>query len=161
MENGGFIKSNVQKTNFIQLPNFRLNENKENNFNINKDNRLFQSQTLASKNKENSLTISISDKIKEMKAELSRENGSKQQRNNNDFRMRLERISKGKFEPKKNVNDKKFLLNRDKKGIDLNLMKNKLKNFETQREQEKMQTNNAFDELDDIFNNFRNNRYGN
>ena len=37
MENGGFIKSNVQKTNFIQLPNFRLNENKENNFNINKD----------------------------------------------------------------------------------------------------------------------------
>ena len=96
-----------------------------------------------------------------MKAELSRENGSKQQRNNNDFRMRLERISKGKFEPKKNVNDKKFLLNRDKKGIDLDLMKNKLKNFETQREQEKMQTNNAFDELDDIFNNFRNNRYGN
>ena len=161
MENGGFIKSNVQKTNFIQLPNFRLNENKENNFNINKDNRLFQSQTLASKNKENSLTISISDKIREMKAELSRENGSKQQRNNNDFRMRLERISKGKFEPKKNVNDKKFLLNRDKKGIDLNLMKNKLKNFETQREQEKMQKNNAFDELDDIFNNFRNNRYGN
>ena len=39
-------------------------------------------------------------------------------------------------------------------------MKKKIKTFEDQREKEKLQKKNALDELDDIFNNFRNNRYG-
>ena len=43
------------------------------------------------------------------------------------------------------------------------MMKNKLKLFETRREKDKNQKKNAFDELDNILNNFKNknnNRYG-
>ena len=94
-----------------------------------------------------------------MKEELSKDNYSSKKDNNNDFRIRLERISKGKFELKNNGNSN--IKSECKKDIDLNLMKNKIKFFEDQREKEKMSKKNAFDELDDIFNNFRNNRYGN
>ena len=40
-------------------------------------------------------------------------------------------------------------------------MKNKLKFFENKREKEKCQKKTAFDELDDILNKFKNDRYGN
>ena len=40
-------------------------------------------------------------------------------------------------------------------------MKNKLKYFENKREKEKVEKKSAFDELDDILNKFKSNRYGN
>ena len=92
-----------------------------------------------------------------MKEELSKDNFSMQKNDNNEFRIRLENISKGKF----GLENKENKLINTKKGIDLNIMKNKIKKFEDQREKEKTEKKNAFDELDNIINNFRNNRYGN
>ena len=83
-----------------------------------------------------------------MKEELSKDNNTQKKDNNNDFRLRLERISKGKFELKNNNN----INNGNKKDIDLNVMKNKIKSFEDQREKKKMAKKNALDELDNIFN---------
>ena len=40
-------------------------------------------------------------------------------------------------------------------------MRRKIKIFESQREKEKLEKKNALDELDNIFNNFKNNRYEN
>ena len=158
MENSGLNQNRSLRYNYIQLPNFQSNLKKDNNTAINNNNYLCQSQEISNKSKENPLTISIADKIKEMKEELSKDNYSNKKKDNNEFRKRLEKISKGKF-----VNENKE--NRDlintKKGIDLKIMKNRIKKFEVQREKEKAQTKNAFDELDNIFNNFRNNRYNN
>ena len=158
MENGGLNQNRNLRYNYIQLPNFKSNLKNDNNTNTINNNYLCQSQQIPNKSKENPLTISIADKIKEMKEELSKDNYSNKKKDNNEFRKRLEKISKGKF-----VNENKE--NRDlintKKGIDLKIMKNRIKKFEVQREKEKAQTKNAFDELDNIFNNFRNNRYNN
>ena len=129
----------------------------ENNCEKLNNNYLSQSQNITNSNKDNPLTLSIADKIKEMKEELSKESNTYKKDNNNDFRLRLERLSKGKFELKNNNKTKNAI----KKDIDLNLMKNKIKSFEDQREKEKTTKKNALDELDNIFNNFRNNRYGN
>ena len=159
MDNGGLKETKNQKYNYIQLPNFKTKPKIENNYNKVNNNYLCQSQNISSNNKDNPLSHSIADKIKEMKEELSKDNYSSKKDNNNDFRIRLERISKGKFELKNNGNSN--IKSECKKDIELNLMKNKIKFFEDQREKEKMSKKNAFDELDDIFNNFRNNRYGN
>ena len=162
MENSGLSQTKNQKYNFIQLPNFKSKSKIDNNYNKLNNNYLCQSQTISSKNKENSLVISIADKIKEMKEELSKDNFSNHKKDNNEFRMRLEKISKGNFGIKNNENkNNNNLLRNSNKDIDFNLMKNKIKTFETQREKDKLQKKNALDELDDIFNNFRNNRYGN
>ena len=158
MENSGLNQKRNLRYNYIQLPNFQSNLKKDSNNTTINNNYLCQSQEISNKNKENPLTISIADKIKEMKEELCKDNYSNKKKDNNEFRKRLEKISKGKF-----VNENKE--NRDlintKKGIDLKIMKNRIKKFEVQREKEKAQTKNAFDELDNIFNNFRNNRYNN
>ena len=159
MENGALNELKYQKNNYIHLPNFKMKPKTENNCEKLNNNYLSQSQNITNSNKDNPLTLSIADKIKEMKEELSKDNYSSKKDNNNDFRIRLERISKGKFELKNNGNSN--IKSECKKDIDLNLMKNKIKFFEDQREKEKMSKKNAFDELDDIFNNFRNNRYGN
>ena len=97
-----------------------------------------------------------------MKEELKKNNindGDKEY--NNDFKLRLERITnRGKKINDENEN-KNNLLIKPKKDLNLNLMKNKLKFFENRREKEKCQKKNAFDELDDILNKFKNDRYGN
>ena len=161
MENGGLNQTNNQKYNYIQYPNFKSKSKINSNYNKINNNYLSQSQAIPNKNKENSLTISIAEKIKEMKEELAKDNFSNQKKdNNNDFRIRLERISKGNFGTKNKENNNNMLRDSNK-DIDFNLMKNKIKTFESQREKEKLQNKNALDELDDIFNNFRNNRYGN
>ncbi len=157
MENGGLKETTYQKYNFIQLPNFKLKPKTENNNIKLNNNYLCQSQNITNSNKNNPLTLSIADKIKEMKEELSKDNNIHKKDDNNDFRLRLERLSKGKFDLKNNMNMK----SENKNNIDLNLMKNKIKSFEDQREKEKTTKKNALDELDIIFNNFRNNRYGN
>ena len=157
MENGGLKETTYQKYNFIQLPNFKLKPKTENNNIKLNNNYLCQSQNITNSNKDNPLTLSIADKIKEMKEELSKDNNIHKKDDNNDFRLRLERLSKGKFDLKNNMNMK----SENKNNIDLNLMKNKIKSFEDQREKEKTTKKNALDELDIIFNNFRNNRYGN
>ena len=157
MENGAIKELKYQKNNYIQLPNFKMKPKIENNCVKLNNNYLSQSQNITNGNKDNPLTLSIADKIKEMKEELSKENNTyKKDNNNNDFRLRLERLSKGKFELKNNKTK-----NAIKKDIDLNLMKNKIKSFEDQREKEKTTKKNALDELDNIFVNFKNNRYGN
>ena len=164
MENGGLNQKVNQRYNYIQFPDFKLNSKTDKNHKINNinsnnnSNYLCQSQNISNKNKdkENPLTLSIADKIKEMKEELSKENYISHQKNNNDFKMRLERLAKGKTGLKNENNSL-----RNSKEIDLNSMKNKIKSFEDQREKEKTQKKNALDELDDMFNNFRNNRYGN
>ena len=148
MENGGLKETTYQKYNFIQLPNFKLKPKTENNNIKLNNNYLCQSQNIPNINNNNPLTLSIADKIKEMKEELSKDNNTHKKDNNNDFRLRLERISKGKFELKNNNN----MNNGNKKDIDFNVMKNKIKTFEDQREKEKMAKKNALDELDNIFN---------
>ena len=160
MENGGFIQNKNQRYNYIQLPNFNSKQNKDCNLNKINNNYLSQSQTISNQNKENPLTQSIADKIKEMKEELSK-NNSNTKKENNDFRLRLERISKGNFALKNIKDNNNNELKNSKKEIDFKIMRNKIKNFENQREKEKLQKSNALDELDNIFNNFRNNRYGN
>ena len=159
MENGGLIKADNQRYNYIKMPNFNLKSNMD--YNLNKNNNyLSQSQIISNKNKENPLTQSIANKIKEMKEELSKDNYSNTKNENNDFRIRLERISKGNFCSKNKGNNDNNALRNSKKEIDFKIMKKKIKTFEDQREKEKLQKKNALDELDDIFNNFRNNRYG-
>ena len=157
MENGALNELKYQKNNYIHLPNFKMKPKTENNCEKLNNNYLSQSQNITNSNKDNPLTLSIADKIKEMKEELSKESNTYKKDNNNDFRLRLERLSKGKFELKNNNKTKNAI----KKDIDLNLMKNKIKSFEDQREKKKKKKKNALDELDNIFNNFRNNRYGN
>ena len=144
MENGAINQANNQRYNFIQLPNFKSKSKAELYFNKSNNNYLSQSQTISNKNKEkeNPLTLSIADKIREMKEELSKDNSSFQKNENNDFRMRLERISKGKFGTFNNENN--HLLKKSNKEVDFNLMKNKIKTFESQREKEKLQKKKCF-----------------
>ena len=138
MERSGINQMNNQRYNFIQMPKFKNSSKLSNNNNFN---YLSQSQTIPKKKNENPMICSISDKIKQMKEELKKNDiYSGNNEYNNDFKLRLERItSRG---PK-------------------NLMKNKLKIFENRREKEKGQKKNALDELDDIINKFKNDRYGN
>ena len=105
---------------------------------------------------------SISDKIKLMKEELIKDDISNEDKKyNNDFKLRIERITnRGTKINNENINNNNLLI-KTKKDLNLNLMKNKLKIFENKREKEKYQKKNAFDELDDILNKFKNDRYGN
>ena len=160
MEKGGLNKEQNKRYNFIQIPDFKTKPKQDNNsekINKNNNNYLSQSQNVSNKNKENPLSLSIADKIKKMKEELSKDNNISQKKDNNEFKIRLERLAQGKISLKNNDNRIKI----SKKDFDLNSMKSKIKSFENQREKEKMEKNNAFDELDNIFNNFKNNRYGN
>ena len=159
MEKSGINQINYQRYKYIQMPNFKNGNLSSNNHNIN---YLSQSQTIPKRKNENPIICSISDKIKQMKEELKKNNindGDKEY--NNDFKLRLERITnRGKKINDENEN-KNNLLIKPKKDLNLNLMKNKLKFFENRREKEKCQKKNAFDELDDILNKFKNDRYGN
>ena len=80
MENGGLNQTNNQKYNYIQYPNFKSKSKINSNYNKLNNNYLSQSQTIPNKNKENSLTISIAEKIKEMKEELAKDNFSNQKK---------------------------------------------------------------------------------
>ena len=157
MEKRGTYQKN-QRYNFIQMPEFK-NCNKLTNNNIN---YLSQSQTIPKKNNDNPLMCSISDKIKLMKEELIKDDISNEDKKyNNDFKLRIERITnRGTKINNENINNNNLLI-KTKKDLNLNLMKNKLKIFENKREKEKYQKKNAFDELDDILNKFKNDRYGN
>ena len=157
MEKGGINLTKNQRYNFIQMPDFK--NLKSNN---NKINYLSQSQSISKKNNDNPMMCSISDKIKLMKQELITNDQSNHDKNyNNDFKLRLERISnRGKKTNNENMNSNNLLI-KPKKDLNLNLMKNKLKLFENKREKEKVEKKNAFDELDDILNKFKTNRYGN
>ena len=157
MEKGGFNQMKNQRYNFIQMPDFK--NLKSNN---NKINYLSQSQTIPKKNNDNPMMCSISDKIKLMKKELITNEQSNHDKNyNNNFKLRLERISnRGKKTNNENMNYNNLLI-KPKKDLNLNLMKNKLKYFENKREKEKVEKKSAFDELDDILNKFKSNRYGN
>ena len=157
MEKGGINLTKNQRYNFIQMPDFK--NLKSNN---NKINYLSQSQTIPKKNNDNPMMCSISDKIKLMKKELITNEQSNHDKNyNNNFKLRLERISnRGKKTNNENMNSNNLLI-KPKKDLNLNLMKNKLKYFENKREKEKVEKKNAFDELDDILNKFKSNRYGN
>ena len=157
MEKRGTYQKN-QRYNFIQMPEFK-NSNKLTNNNIN---YLSQSQTIPKKNNDNPLMCSISDKIKLMKEELIKDDISNEDKKyNNDFKLRIERITnRGTKINNENINNNNLLI-KTKKDLNLNLMKNKLKIFENKREKEKYQKKNAFDELDDILNKFKNDRYGN
>ena len=159
MERGGINQINNQRYNFIQMPKFKNSSKLSNNNNFN---YLSQSQTIPKKKNENPMMCSISDKIKQMKEELKKNDiYSGNNEYNNDFKLRLERItSRGPKINDENMN-KNNLLIRPKKDLNLNLMKNKLKIFENRREKEKGQKKNALDELDDIINKFKNDRYGN
>ncbi len=157
MEKSGINLTKNQRYNFIQMPDFK--NLKSNN---NKINYLSQSQTIPKKNNDNPMMCSISDKIKLMKKELITNEQSNHDKNyNNNFKLRLERISnRGKKTNNENMNSNNLLI-KPKKDLNLNLMKNKLKLFENKREKEKIEKKNAFDELDDILNKFKTNRYGN
>ena len=156
MEKRGTYQKN-QRYNCIQMPEFK-NSNKLTNNNIN---YLSQSQTIPKKNNDNPLMCSISDKIKLMKEELIKDDISNEDKKyNNDFKLRIERITnRGTKINNENINNNNLLI-KTKKDLNLNLMKNKLKIFENKREKEKYQKKNAFDELDDILNKFKNDRYG-
>ena len=158
MEISGLKQTKNQRYNYIQMPEFK-NSLKSNNNNIN---YLSQSQTISKKKNENPMLCSISDKIKLMKEELKKDDlNNEDKKYNNDFKLRLERITKrGAKTNNENLNNNNLLI-KPKKDLNLNLMKNKLKLFENKREKEKVQKKSAFDELDDILNNFKNNRYGN
>ena len=157
MEKGGINITKNQRYNFIQMHDFK--NLKSNN---NKINYLSQSQTISKKNNDNPMLCSISDKIKLMKQELiSNEQSNHDKNYNNNFKLRLERISnRGKRTYNENINSNNLLI-KPKKDLNLNLMKNKIKLFENKREKEKVEKKNAFDELDDILNKFKTNRYGN
>ena len=159
MEKSGINQINYQRYKYIQMPNFKNGNLSSNNHNIN---YLSQSQTIHKKKNENPIICSISDKIKQMKEELKKNNiNDCDKEYNNDFKLRLERITnRGKKINDENEN-KNNLLIKPKKDLNLNIMKNKLKFFENRREKEKCQKKNAFDELDDILNKFKNDRYGN
>ena len=157
MEKSGINPQKNQRYNFIQMPDFK--NSKSNN---NKINYLSQSQTISKKPNDNPMMCSISDKIKLMKEELQMNEQSNHDKNyNNNFKLRLERISnRGKKSNNENMNYNNLLI-KPKKDLNLNLMKNRLKQFENKREKEKVEKKNAFDELDDILNKFKTNRYGN
>ena len=157
MEKSGINPQKNQRYNFIQMPDFK--NSKSNN---NKINYLSQSQTISKKPNDNPMMCSISDKIKLMKEELQMNEQSNHDKNyNNNFKLRLERISnRGKNSNNENMNYNNLLI-KPKKDLNLNLMKNRLKLFENKREKEKVEKKNAFDELDDILNKFKTNRYGN
>ena len=157
MEKSGINPQKNQRYNFIQMPDFK--NSKSNN---NKINYLSQSQTISKKPNDNPMMCSISDKIKLMKEELQMNEQSNHDKNyNNNFKLRLERISnRGKNSNNENMNYNNLLI-KPKKDLNLNLMKNRLKQFENKREKEKVEKKNAFDELDDILNKFKTNRYGN
>ena len=157
MEKSGINPQKNQRYNFIQMPDFK--NSKSNN---NKINYLSQSQTISKKTNDNPMMCSISDKIKLMKEELQMNEQSNHDKNyNNNFKLRLERISnRGKKANNENMNSNNLLV-KPKKDLNLNLMKNKLKLFENKREKEKVEKKNVFDELDDILNKFKTNRYGN
>ena len=157
MEKSGINPQKNQRYNFIQMPDFK--NSKSNN---NKINYLSQSQTISKKPNDNPMMCSISDKIKLMKEELQMNEQSNHDKNyNNNFKLRLERISnRGKKTNNENMNSNNLLI-KPKKDLNLNLMKNRLKQFENKREKEKVEKKNAFDELDDILNKFKSNRYGN
>lgn len=157
MEKSGINQIKNQRYNFIQMPEFKNSKKSaNNNFNY-----LSQSQTIPKKSDDNPMMCSISDKIKQMKEELKKNDISNSgKKYNNDFKLRLERISnRGTKINDENRNNN--LLIKPKKDLNLNLMKNKLKIFENRREKEKGQKKNALDELDDIINKFKNDRYGN
>ena len=156
MEKSGINQIKNQRYNFIQMPEFKNSKKSaNNNFNY-----LSQSQTIPKKSDDNPMMSSISDKIKQMKEELKKNDISNSgKKYNNDFKLRLERISnRGTKINDENKNNN--LLIKPKKDLNLNLMKNKLKIFENKREKEKYQKKNAFDELDDILNKFKSDRYG-
>ena len=157
MEKGGINITKNQRYNFIQMPDFK--NLKSNN---NKINYLSQSQTISKKNNDNPMLCSISDKIKLMKQELiSNEQSNHDKNYNNNFKLRLERISnRGKRTYNENINSNNLLI-KPKKDLNLNLMKNKIKLFENKREKEKVEKKNAFDELDDILTKFKTYRYEN
>ena len=157
MEKGGINLTKNQRYNFIQMPDFK--NLKSNN---NKINYLSQSQTIPKKNNDNPMMCSISDKIKLMKKELITNEQSNHDKNyNNNFKLRLERISnRGKKTNNENMNSNNLLI-KPKKDLNLNLMKNKLKYFENKREKEKVEKKSAFDELDDILTKFKTYRYEN
>ena len=157
MEKGGINITKNQRYNFIQMHDFK--NLKSNN---NKINYLSQSQTISKKNNDNPMLCSISDKIKLMKQELiSNEQSNHDKNYNNNFKLRLERISnRGKRTYNENINSNNLLI-KPKKDLNLNLMKNKIKLFENKREKEKVEKKNAFDELDDILTKFKTYRYEN
>ena len=159
MEKGGKNLIKNQRYNYVQIPEFKNFEKSS----INKFNYLSQSQAITRRNcNDNSLMSSISEKIKKMTEELKKGNmNGEDKKYNNDFQLRIERICKrGNTVNDENIN-KNNLKIKSKKDLNLNLMKNKLKVFENRREKDKFQKKNAFDELDDILNNFKNKRYGN
>ena len=157
MEKSGINPQKNQRYNFILMPDFK--NSKSNN---NKINYLSQSQTISKKPNDNPMMCSISDKIKLMKEELQMNEQSNHDKNyNNNFKLRLERISnRGKNSNNENMNYNNLLI-KPKKDLNLNLMKNRLKQFENKREKEKVEKKNAFDELDDILNKFKTYRYEN
>ena len=154
MEKSGMNQLKNQRYNYIQMPEFKNSSKSSINY-------LSQSQTIPKKNNTNPMMCSISDKIKQMKEELKKnEISNEDKKYNNDFRLRLERLTKrGNKVNNENMNDNNLLI-KPKKDLNLNLMKNKLKLFENKREKDKYQKKNALDELDDILNKFKNDRYG-
>ena len=160
MEKSPNNRTSNQRYNFIKVPEFK-NKYKSSN---NDFNYLCQSQSLQKNSNINPLSNSIADKIKLMKEELKKEDNNKYNNNkNNDFKLRLERITKREYKINNENKNQNNLLIQSQKDLDLKMMKNKLKLFETRREKDKNQKKNAFDELDNILNNFKNknnNRYG-
>ena len=145
----GFSSNSNKKYNYIAMPDF--NTKPKSNFNT-QINTLNKSQNITNK-EANPLTLSINDKIKEMKAQLMNDN-FRENNDNNDFKRRIEKISKCNYGAK-NSNKNEI------KNSEINSLKNKIKRYEDQRENEKKSHKDAFNELDDIFNNFQNNRYNN
>ena len=161
MEKSANNRTSNQRYNFIKVPEFN-NKYKSSN---NDFNYLSQSQSLQKNSNINPLSNSIADKIKLMKEELKKEDKNRYNNNNknNDFKLRLERITKREYKINNENKNQNNLLIQSQKDLDLKMMKNKLKLFETRREKDKNQKKNAFDELDNILNNFKNknnNRYG-
>ena len=117
MEKSGINPQKNQRYNFIQMPDFK--NSKSNN---NKINYLSQSQTIPKKNNDNPMMCSI------MKKELITNEQSNHDKNyNNNFKLRLERISnRGKKTNNENMNSNNLLI-KPKKDLNLKLMKNKLK----------------------------------
>ena len=141
-----FSSNSNKKYNYIAMPDF--NSKPKANSQIN---TLNKSQNISNK-ETNPLNLSINDKIKEMKAQLMNDNH--RENDNNEFKRRIEKISKCNYEKKDNNKN-------EIKNSEINSLKNKIKRYEDQRENEKKSHKDAFNELDNIFNNFQNNRYNN
>ena len=128
MEKSSNIRTSNQRYNFIKVPEFN-NKYKSSN---NDFNYLSQSQSLQKNSNINPLSNSIADKIKLMKEELKKEENNKYNYNkNNDFKLRLERISKRDYKLNNENKNQNNLLIQSQKDLDLKMMKNKLKLFET------------------------------